>query len=137
MKEFNTFFVDVAIYKASVRFVISKDFDRSKKYINAYFENNMFVEIDSFAGKTMYCFGYAPITWLPELNYSPACIGVLSHEISHVADLLLETRGLPKDGEARAYLVEYLTFEVLTKWRKINEKRNRKTSSRSSKRGRK
>lgn len=51
----------------------------------------------------------------------PVSINCAVHETSHICDLILQSRGVQADGEARAYLIGFLAekiWEIIEKYKK-------------------
>jgi hypothetical protein len=59
---------------------------------------------------------YDHVMWLREIRKTPVGIGRVAHEISHLVDRVAGKRGLHVDGEAVAYLTEFLMKEVYRKF---------------------
>ena len=63
---------------------------------------------------------------LDELNFNPQSIGVLVHEVTHAVTYIFERLHIPiskENDESMAYLIGYLTYSILDKYLKIQNKK--------------
>lgn len=127
MYKFN---IKIPIYDCTCRIIISDEIEKIvKKYVK---KKKWSKELDLEEGEEIH--GLATSNGDTKDYYifyaiKSLTVNCLTHEISHIADHILEERGI-EDGEAKAYLVGYISEKIfdfvfkkgllINKW--INEK---------------
>lgn len=122
-QQFKTVYVDVPLYKNGVRFVITKNVTRAKKYIRNHIkEPNWEPEfLESPGAFTVVKPDYVCLVWLPSLPKTVQNFASLVHELQHVTFWILSRAGIPLNTstqEAYSYLIGFLTQGFLTKIRR-------------------
>lgn len=101
------FTVELPLYKTSVSFVVGCGYGR----MLAHVKDSLGVKLDGdgarAAGRTFFA-RYGPIVWVAKKKG----LAALAHEIFHAAVEICESRGVPTNDEACAYLIELLTAEA-------------------------
>lgn len=92
----------------------------NKKYVNPFTDKDleaMKIE-DTTNGRSVMLENNALVLWTRNTPISPDHIGILAHEIFHIADMTLYKVGLeltPESDEAWAHYIHWLTKEIYKK----------------------
>lgn len=111
--------VDIHLYKCSVIFLIETTLDEWKTFFDEQYKkgnlisnNDVDVREELEAKTPGFVFSTGLNDYICYIN-DANCAGLVAHEIFHVANAMLQDKGLIMDanGEAWAYLIEFLTVK--------------------------
>jgi hypothetical protein len=126
MKKPKEYYQEIDIYRGGCWLLWPSNREQAEEWYNNKFkhtERQEFISLDEADAVSI--LGTTNVIVLTEWHFNPEWISNLTHECVHVANHILEVRGVKEEkgcDEAQAYLVGFLVSRFLTALKSIKQK---------------